>query len=97
MYFQMEDEELDVFTKLADEKGEISKHNLIVQTKQSSFWKGNMDLKSKPSGHTTKVIIPAGGRFNYQLAGIYGSVGAAVAQLSIALLRLQVPRGRGAA
>ena len=53
----MEDEELEEFSSLSDEAGEISKHDLIVQTKKSSFWKGNLDLKSKPSGHSTKVIL----------------------------------------
>ena len=53
----MEDEELEEFTSLSDEAGEISKHDLIVQTKKSSFWKGNLDLKNKPSGHSTKVSI----------------------------------------
>ena len=52
----MEDEELEEFTSLSDEAGEISKHDLIVQTKKSSFWKGNLDLKNKPSGHSTKVF-----------------------------------------
>ena len=51
----MEDEELEVFTKLADDKGEISKHDLIVHTKNSSFWKSNLDLKTKGGSHSTKV------------------------------------------
>ena len=51
----MEEEELAEFSSLSDDAGEISKHDLIVQTKKSSFWKGNLDLKSKPSGHSTKV------------------------------------------
>ena len=51
----MEDEELKMFTNLADENGEISKHDLIVKTKQSNFWKGNMDLKNYPGSHSTKV------------------------------------------
>ena len=53
----MEDEEFEEFSSLSDEAGEISKHDLIVQTKKSSFWKGNLDLKAKPSGHSTKVIL----------------------------------------
>ena len=53
----MEEEELEEFSSLSDDAGEISKHDLIVQTKKSSFWKGNLDLKSKPSGHSTKVIF----------------------------------------
>ena len=53
----MEEEELEEFSSLSDDAGEISKHDLIVQTKKSSFWKGNLDLKSKPSGHSTKVIL----------------------------------------
>ena len=52
----MEEEELEEFSSLSDDAGEISKHDLIVQTKKSSFWKGNLDLKSKPSGHSTKVM-----------------------------------------
>ena len=56
-FSKMEDEELEEFTSLSDEAGEISKHDLIVQTKKSSFWKGNLDLKNKPSGHSTKVSI----------------------------------------
>ena len=56
-YSKMEDEELEEFSSLSDEAGEISKHDLMVQTKKSSFWKGNLDLKSKPSGHSTKVIL----------------------------------------
>ncbi len=51
----MEDEELEVFSGLVDDKGEIAKHDLIIQSKQSSFWKGNMDLKNKPGSHSTKV------------------------------------------
>ena len=53
----MEEEEFEEFSSLSDDAGEISKHDLIVQTKKSSFWKGNLDLKSKPSGHSTKVIL----------------------------------------
>ena len=53
----MEDDELEVFTKLADDKGEISKHDLIVHTKNSSFWKSNLDLKTKGCNHSTKVKL----------------------------------------
>ena len=53
----MEDDELLIFSNLTDSKGEISKHDLIVHSKQSSFWKGHMDLKYKPCGHSTKVNI----------------------------------------
>lgn len=52
---KMEDEELEVFSGLVDDNGEIAKHDLIVQSKQSSFWKGNMDLKNKPGSHSTKA------------------------------------------
>ena len=52
---QMDDGELEGFSSLVDSSGEISKHDLIVQTKKSSFWKGNLDLKTKPCAHSTKV------------------------------------------
>ena len=52
---QMDEGELEGFSSLADGGGEISKHDLIVQTKKSSFWKGSLDLKTKPCAHSTKV------------------------------------------
>ena len=51
----MTEEELEAFRSLANEDGEISKNDIIVQTKQSTFWKGNMELKNKLGTHATKV------------------------------------------
>lgn len=73
----MNDDELEAFVKIADENGDISKNDIIIQvkretlkvnshrwmeiltiltqTKQSSFWKGNLDLKNMPGSHSTKV------------------------------------------
>ena len=46
---------LKEFSALADENGEITKTDLIVQTKASKFWKGYMEAKSRPGAHTSKV------------------------------------------
>jgi len=54
---KMNECELEAFVKISDENGEISKNDIIIQTKQSSFWKGNMDLKNLPGSHSTKVEI----------------------------------------
>jgi len=54
---KMNDDELEAFVKLVDDNGEISKNDIIIQTKQSSFWKGNLDLKNVPGSHSTKVEI----------------------------------------
>jgi len=57
---KVEEEEMENFMKLVDENGEISKHDLIIQTKQSSFWSGHLDLKNAPCGHSTKVEVMSG-------------------------------------
>ena len=57
LYLQIDEEELKEFSALADENGEITKTDLIVQTKASKFWKGYMEAKSRPGALTSKVRI----------------------------------------
>lgn len=40
---------------IADEKGEISKRDLIVLTKESKFWKKYMEVKARPGAQISKV------------------------------------------
>ena len=54
---ELSDEDLKEFAVLADDAGEISKTDLIVQTKASKFWKGYMEAKSKPGALMSKVNI----------------------------------------
>merc|ERR1719348_2362415 len=55
----MDEADLADFTSIADENGEISKTDLIVHTKASSFWRSYMESKSKPGAVTSKVEIMA--------------------------------------
>jgi len=57
---KMEEDEMESFMRLVDDNGEISKHDLIIQTKQSSFWSGHLDLKNAPCSHSTKVEVMNG-------------------------------------
>jgi len=56
---EMKEEELETFGKLIDENGEISKTDMIMATKQSSFWKGHGGLESKSAtgSFTSKVEV----------------------------------------
>ena len=51
----MDEDELASFSALSDTKGEISKTDLLVHTKNSSFWKEFLGSKTKPCSHTSKV------------------------------------------
>ena len=53
----MEEDELASFSALSDKNGEISKTDLLVHTKHSSFWKDFLGSKTKPCSHTSKVRI----------------------------------------
>ena len=55
IFFQIEDEEFAFFSNLIDDNGEISKQDILVQTRQSDFWRDHMDLKKKPPSHSTKA------------------------------------------
>ena len=55
----MDDADLADFTSIADENGEISKTDLIVHTKASSFWRSYMESKSRPGAVTSKVVQSA--------------------------------------
>ena len=52
----MDEADLADFNSLSDENGEISKTDLIVHSKASSFWRGYMETKSKPGAITSKVV-----------------------------------------
>ena len=52
---QMDEADLADFTSISDANGEISKTDLIVHTKASSFWCSYMETKSKPGAVTSKV------------------------------------------
>ena len=52
---EINEEDMKEFEALADAEGEISKTDLIVQTKASKFWKGYMEAKSKPGALMSKV------------------------------------------
>jgi len=52
---EIDDSELASFSALSDETGEISKNDLLIHTKNSSFWKGFMESKARPCSHTSKV------------------------------------------
>lgn len=56
---EMDEEELETFAKLADENGEISKNDLIVHTKASSFWSGSDGLQGRSlrGGSISKVEV----------------------------------------
>ena len=51
----MDDAELASFSALSDKNGEICKTDLLVHTKNSSFWKDFLGSKAKPCSHTSKV------------------------------------------
>ena len=51
----MDEADLADFTSISDANGEISKTDLIVHTKASSFWRSYMETKSKPGAVTSKV------------------------------------------
>ena len=51
----MDEDEIASFSALSDTKGEISKTDLLVHTKNSSFWKEFRGSKAKPCSHTSKV------------------------------------------
>merc|ERR1711892_936019 len=53
----MDEADLADFTSISDANGEISKTDLIVHTKASSFWRSYMETKSKPGAVTSKVEI----------------------------------------
>ena len=51
----MDESELADFTSITDDNGEITKTDLIVHSKASSFWRDYMETKSKPGAVTSKV------------------------------------------
>ena len=51
----MDEVDLANFTTISDANGEISKSDLIVHTKASSFWRNYMESNSKSGAVTSKV------------------------------------------
>ena len=51
----MDDDDMNEFSALVDDNGEISKTDLIIHTKASKFWKPYMESKSKHGGVISKV------------------------------------------
>ena len=60
---KMDQADLADFTSIADENGEISKTDLIIHTKASSFWRSYMESKSRPGAVTSKVVQTASSYF----------------------------------
>ena len=55
---KMDDDEIASFSALSDNNGEITKNELLIHTKNSSFWKEFQGSKAKPCSHTSKVGKP---------------------------------------